>query len=505
MNASRVFAVFSLLWAGIWLRADVSLAPVFSDHAVLQRDKPLPIWGHAEPGERVTVSFADQTVGTTAAADGRWIVYLAPLTASATSTELVVAGKNTLRLRDVVVGDVWLCSGQSNMEWPVAEAANAAEEIRAANNPQIRHLKIACAVADEPRTTAAVEKSGWVVSAPETVGEFTAVGYFFARDLQPRVGVPIGLINSSWGGTQIEAWMSPPSLASDPASAVIAERWEKMRAAIPEEKARYDEAFAAWSAAAEAAKAKGATFNERPPRQPRAQPKHQPTGLHNAMIAPLLPVALRGVLWYQGESNAARAGEYVRLFPALITGWREHLGQGELPFFWVQLANFANGDAKGVNWAALREAQAKTLALPATGQAVTIDIGERDDIHPRNKQEVGRRLALLARAKIFGGAVDFSGPVFRSATREGAALRVSFEHAGSGLIARDQPLQEFQIAGADKKFFPTTAKIEGETVLVSAAEVPAPVAVRYAWRNAPEVNFYNGAGLPAAPFRSDDW
>jgi sialate O-acetylesterase len=471
---------------------------------VLQRDKPLPIWGRADAGERVTVSFAGQSIGATTTSDGRWIVYLAPLAASSTPTDLIVTGKNTLRLTDIVVGDVWLCSGQSNMEWPVSKSLNAEEETAAANLPLIRQLKLARQISATPADTADT-LGGWQVCTPQTAGNFTAVGFFFARDLQPRLGVPVGLLNSTYGGTPIEAWMSPPALASDPAFTVVAERWTRATATFPEDQARYEAATAEWNPAETAAKARGEKYTAPRPRRPEGTPHFSPAGLYHGMIAPIIPAAIRGVLWYQGEANAARADEYTRLFGALITHWRAHLGQGDVPFFWVQLAAYAAGDADGTHWAKLRDAQTATLALPATGQAIAIDVGNPDDIHPTNKQDVGRRLALLARAKVYGGLVDFSGPVFKSAVREDAAMRVSFDYAGNGLIARDKPLQSFQIAGADQKFFPAIAKIERDTVLVSAAEVPEPVAVRYAWTNAPEANLYNGAGLPAVPFRSDVW
>jgi sialate O-acetylesterase len=390
------------------------------------------------------------------------------------------------------------------MEWPVSKSLNAEEEIAAANLPLIRQLKLKRQVSAAPADTVDT-LGGWQPCSPQTAGEFTAVGLFFARDLQPRLGVPIGLLNSTYGGTPIEAWMSVPALASDPAFAVVAERWAQATASFPEDQARYEAATAEWRAAEAAAKAKGESYTAPRPRRPDGTDLYRPTGLYHGMIAPILPAAIRGVLWYQGETNASRADEYARLFPALITHWRAHLGQGDVPFFWVQLAAYAADDATGTHWARLRDAQTATLALPATGQAVAIDVGDPDDIHPTNKQEVGRRLALLARAKVYGGLVDFSGPVFKNAVREGATLRVNFDYAGNGLIARDKPLQSFQIAGADQKFFPAIAKIERDTVVVSAAEVPEPVAVRYAWTNAPEANLYNGAGLPAVPFRSDAW
>jgi len=505
MYFPRLLVVLSFVVLCAPAVADVTLAPVFTDHAVLQREKPLPVWGKAEAGERVAVAFAGQTVGTTADKDGRWIVYLAPLAASSMPAELLVTGKNVVRLSDVLVGDVWLLSGQSNMEWPVERAMNWQEETATANFPLIRHIKFKKTIAGAPADTVENDGAGWRVCTPEVAKWFSAVGFFFARDIQPRIGVPVGLINSTYGGTPVEGWMSEAALASDPAFAVVGERWQTAMVTAPEDRARFDAAVEVWKAGEAAAKAKGEKYTAPWPPNPASVKWFQPAGLYNGMIAPILPVAVKGVLWYQGETNGERPEEYAKLFAAMITHWRAHLGQGDVPFFWVQLANFGGGYPDAVNWAKLRDAQTETLALPNTGQAVAIDIGDANDIHPTNKQEVGRRLALIARAKVYGGSVDFAGPTFKSAERDGAAMRVSFDFAGNGLISKDKPLQSFQVAGADQTFFPAIAKIDGETVIVSAADVKEPVAVRYAWTNAPEANLYNGAGLPAVPFRSDRW
>lgn len=478
-------------------------APLFSDHVVLQREKPLPIWGRADPGERVTVKFGDQEIGTTTASDGRWLVVFSPLQATSTPGNLTVTGKNVVQITDVVVGDVWLCSGQSNMEWPVRLAQNAEQEIASANYPLIRHNKIKQTVSHSPADQV---EAGWVVCSPATAGHFTAVGYFFARDLQSRLKVPIGLINSTWGGTPIESWMSPAALAMDPAFEVVDQRWRQTLAEYPQKRVEYEAARAAWNAEDAAAKAKNQNIL-RPQPSPPQGPGHSytPAGLFNGMINPLLPYALRGTLWYQGETNVSRPAEYAPLFSTLIRSWRMHFGQEDMAFFWVQLASFKYSDPFAVESAALREAQTATLSLPLTGQALSIDIGDKNDIHPRNKQEVGRRLALLARSKVYDMPVDYSGPVFAGTTKEGNALRVHFTHAGTGLTARDKPVQSLQIAGADRRFYPAVAKMERASILVSAKEVQAPVAVRYAWFNAPEANLYNGAGLPATPFRSDNW
>jgi sialate O-acetylesterase len=444
------------------------LAPLFQDHAVLQSDKPVPVWGWAAPGEHVSVAFAGQVVGSTADADGRWIAVLGPLAANATGADLVVAGQATVALHDVVVGEVWLCSGQSNMEFPVDDGPRrqvdaAPEEVAAAQYPLIRQFKVARQVSAAPTQTA---QGDWRVCSPESVRLFTAVGYFFARDLYIRIKVPIGIINSTCSGSPLESWMSPVALGA-------------LQAPVDTH-----------PAGGTALGINAAT----------------PASLFNGMIHPLLPYAIRGALWYQGESDVGRASEYALRFPAMISAWRAHFGQGDFPFFWVQLANFARpGKDSGQQWAFLREAQAKALSLPETGQAIAIDIGEPGNLQPRNKQEVGRRLALLAKAKVYSIPVDYSGPAFSRIAIEGASVRVHFTFAGDGLTASGKPLQSFEAAGADHVFHPAWAVIQGDTVLVESAEVRQPVAVRYAWRDAPEANLYNGAGLPAAPFRSDGW
>ena len=513
-------APFTLLAAALLAaraRAEVTLGPLFSDHAVLQRDKPVPVWGRADAGETVTVSLLGRRVAAQAGPDGRWIALLGALPATAEGSDLVAAGKTTATIHDVVVGEVWLASGQSNMEYvvddpngPVFHVDHAAAEVAAARYPLIRHFKVARRVAAEPAETAA---GGWAPCSPATVPEFSAVGYFFARALFLRLGVPVGIVNSTWGGTPVEAWLSPLALASDPAFAVVDRRWRETLAAYPRAQEAAQAALAAWRPAAEAARRGGPlAYTLFLKAHPQPQAAHgpgdpwTPTGLFDGMINPLLPYALRGAIWYQGESNAARPGEYHALFAAMITAWRAHFGQGDFPFYWVQLADYnVPGDPTGASWAWLREAQAQTLSLPNTGQAVTIDIGDLGNIHPSNKQEVGRRLALLAKLNAYSIPGDCSGPVFVSATPEGRALRLRFKYADAGLTAGLTPLQSFEVAGADRKFYPATAAIAGSTVLVQSPAVPEPVAVRYAWRNAPTANFYNGAGLPAVPFRSDRW
>lgn len=485
--------------------ADITFAPLFRDGAVLQRDQPIVVWGQAAPAEKVDITFRRQTVTVITRADGHWKVTLKAEPASPVPSELTASGANTVTVRDVLVGDVWLCSGQSNMAMLVRNSADAERETAAAKFPLIRQFKVPTVVADTP----ADEVGGsWTVCSPETVGMFSAVAYFFARDLHQKLNVPIGLVNSAWGGTQIEGWMSAATLRADPSWREIQARWEKTLADHPAAVAAYEPALAKWTADEAAAKAAGKAFARAKPRLPEGPgSRWLPAGIYNGMIAPLVPYTLRGVLWYQGETNAARHTEYASLFTAMIKQWRADFAR-ELPFYFVQLANFESGAGnRGDSWAYLREAQARALKLPATGMAVTIDIGDPKDVHPKNKQEVGRRLALHARKQVYGEKIETDGPIFSSAKRDGAAMRVTFTHA-TGLRlepAKGDGRVSFEVAGADQVFVPAEARLDGQTLLVSAPSVSAPVAVRYAWRNSPDARLFNRASLPAAPFRSDKW
>ncbi|MFH1497696.1 MAG: sialate O-acetylesterase [Verrucomicrobiota bacterium] len=497
----------ALLCLGAHLHADVIPAPLFTDNAVLQRGKPIPVWGQADPGEKVSVTFGAQTVETTTGADGKWRVKLAAEPANTEGVELVIQGHNTVTLANVVVGEVWIASGQSNMEWTMPNTYDAAIDIPAsANFPLIRHIKIKRTVSDAPADTVEVQYSGWNVAGPEATKTFSAVGYYFAKDIHQLTGVPVGIIGSNWGGTRIEAWIDAEAYGTIPELAASTKaHWDKVLAEFPEKQTAYEAARAAWETARDEAKAAGRAFNDRAPRAPSG-PGHQstPSGLYNAMIEPLVPYAIRGAIWYQGESNAGKPNEYRALQSAMITGWRARFGQGDFPFYWVQLANFSN--PQGTGWAFLREAQTQTLALPNTGQAVIVDIGDRRDIHPRNKKDVGRRLARLALKNDYGlNQLVAHGPAMQTAERDGDAFKVTFTHADGGLIAPLNDLAGFELAGEDKVFKPAAAKIEGNAVIVTSAEVPEPVAVRYAWRDAPVAGLFNKHGLPAVPFRSDDW
>ena len=641
---------------------------LFTDHMVLQRDVLAPVWGHAEPGRRVKVEMAGKSAGATAGPDGKWAVKLGPFAAGGPHTLTVSAsepvkvkgdlinqlrneaahladGPETVTLKGVLVGDVWICSGQSNMEWAVANSNDAEAEIKAADHPRIRLYTVPKRVASEPKE----DVSGrWEPCSPETVGGFSAVGYFFGRDLQKELDVPIGLINSSWGGTVAEAWTSGEALATmddfRPAVAELKEQaaeagkgpvafekrmadwwrkndpgtseapgwadpkldaaswkamelpqhWEQAGLAdfdglvwfrkefdLPESLAGKpltlhlgpiddrdttfvngvevghadqwlagrdykvpaglakagrnvvavrvldtggeggifgkpadlrldppDEAGVAsislagpWQYRVAAPLAKLAT----PPSPPGENP-NTVTVLFNGMIAPLAPFAIEGAIWYQGESNSGRPEQYRRLLPTMIGDWRARFGVGEFPFFIVSLANLRQRHAEPAEsqWAELREAQWLTSrAVPKAGVAMAIDIGEANDIHPRNKQEVGRRLALNALALAHGKDVEYSGPTFRAAEPKGDALRLSFDHAGGLAVKGGGALKGFAVAGEDGRFAWAEATLDGDAVVVSSPKVPHPVAARYAWADNPECNLTNKAGLPAVPFRTD--
>ncbi len=480
----------------------LSLAPLFQDHAILQRDQTIPVWGRATPNEKITVSFRDQTVSSDADAAGRWTVSLDPLTASTEPTDLTVCGNTTLVVRDVLVGEVWLATGQSNMHRPVSSLPDAETVIPKIDQPLIRHINIAASNAETPAES--VETSGWLNSSPESAGDFSAIAWFFSENIFQQIGVPIGIIHSSWGGSNIEAWIDESSMRSTSAGPMIKQRWDYLIENFDQIKTDWE----AWVEAEEAAKA-GGPINQIP--RPALMPlgpgtQRQPSALFNGMIAPLQPYAIRGNLWYQGEANWDRTAEYAELFKVMINAWRDQWGQGDFPFYFVQLPNYTDErDPSGTGWPWIREAQTRALDLPNTAMAVTIDCGDNNDIHPQNKPAVGHRLARLAAAQVYGIDCEWSGPVFNSAEREGATLRVRFDHADSGLAFEGNATPSFEVAGADRHFHPASASIDGQTILVHSPAVLEPIAVRYAWNNTPAANLYNGAGLPGAPFRSDEW
>ncbi|WP_221773425.1 sialate O-acetylesterase [Ruficoccus amylovorans] len=485
--------------------ADVTLAPLFRDGAVFQQNAPVVVWGQADPDEAVEVSFGQQSLKTQTDAQGDWSVSLAPMEASFEPQTLTVKGKNTLAVKDILVGEVWLCSGQSNMEWRVRLSNNASQEMASANFPAIRQFKPPRTAASDPQKDVVGE---WVVCSPDTVGEFTAVGYFFARTLREQLGVPVGIINSTWGGTQIESWISAEAISQVSSIGQIEERWQERLKDYPAAMSEYNESYAQWKSERDQAIQSGKKYTKRAPREPEGPgSRWEPSSIFNGMVAPLVPYTVAGVLWYQGESNQGHESEYAELFTTMIGQWRETFQNEQMPFYFVQLANcIRKSDPTGEAWAYLREAQAAALDLPNTGMAVAIDIGTSNDIHPRNKQEVGRRLALLALRDQYGYDLSAQGPRLRGAKTEGARVVLSFDHA-EGLNSGDEPLTGFFIAGENRQFYPAQAVIENDTVVVSSGMVPEPVAVRYAWANdpVPAPTLQNAARLPAEPFRTDNW
>lgn len=506
MNATpRLFAALLFALLPSLQAAELRVANIFASHMVLQREKPIAIWGWADPGESVTVAFSAQSQSATAAADGKWALKLDAFPASAEPRSLTVTGKDgrKIELVDVLVGEVWLGSGQSNMEMSVQAANNFDAEKAAANYPHIRYYGESSGPAEKPQ---AEGKGSWQACTPENVRRFSAVLYFFGREIHREIGVPVGLINSSAGATHIESWVSAEAQASDLETKAEYDIQMKGYVSFDEAKmaALYEKQFAAWKLAAEAA----AADKTPPPARPfdivaSRRRKGPPAGLYNGKIINLAPFTLRGILWYQGESNTGSPALYHKLLSQLVTSWRT-LWNEDVPFAWVQLPAFT---APGEGWPRIREAMLKTLELPKTGMATTIDIGDATNIHPTNKQEVGRRLSLWALGSVYGRDVPaISGPVPGHSAVSGNSIAVTFKHANGGLKTRDGgPVRGFLIAGADQQWKPADAKIEGDKIVVSCLDIAAPVAVRYAWQDLPDCNLYNTAGLPASPFRTDSW
>ncbi|MBL63628.1 MAG: sialate O-acetylesterase [Opitutae bacterium] len=494
---ARWLAPWAILTLSTTLSAEVKLPNVIGSGMVLQRDLPVPIWGWADAGEKVTVSFAGQTETTKAGADGKWMVKLAKLKANAKAASLTVKGSNEIKLDNILVGEVWICSGQSNMEWSIRQSMNAQEEIAASNHPNIRLFNVpGHTTSPKPQE---VGKGNWVVCSPKTSSGFSAVGYYFGRRLQKELDLPIGLIGSNWGGTRIEPWTTLAGFESVSELSKIADQ------------------------------VKGYQDNTR-------VGGGSPSAIYNSMVNPLTPFAMRGAIWYQGESNGGEYMTYYQKKHALVNGWRKAFQNKDLGFYWVQLANFRkvnvrevkdpkkqfSNPAGGDGWAKIREAQTKALDIPHTGMAVAIDLADAhnpNDIHPRNKQNVGGRLAQWALHQTYGKKdLVPTGPLYKSHKIKGNKVHLSFDHVGKGLMVgkkikleptaevKDGKLENFAIAGEDKKWVWADATIDGDTVIVSAKEVKKPVAVRYGFTMNPgNANLYNKDGIAASPFRTDDW
>ncbi len=541
------------LCSAVTVLATVRLPAVFSNHMILQREAKVSVWGWADAGEAITVEFGSQKKSATADANGKWKLKLDALPASTEPRELTVTGKDSsLKISDVLVGDVWLAGGQSNMGFPLNSAHNAKEELPKAGDPQLHFFRVKNRTAAEPQTDCS---ANWELSTPDTAKNFSGVAYFFAKEIRRTQNVPVAVLQAPWGGTDIETWISLEGLKQSPALTNPLARWEKALAEYKKIVAdstslqTYEKELKQWQdEVAPAFNAAMKKYNEdknagrevgAKPQPTRPEPSNPdpmgmpspsrrpstPTVNFNGMISPLVPYAIRGVIWYQGENNGGRGLEYRDLFPRLIEDWRNHWiknGGCDFPFLFVQLPcnNGADTNAVAQNgWPWLREAQLLTLQkAPRTGMAITIDVGNPNDVHPADKIDVGQRLALVARKNVYGEKIAGSGPLFKDFKIEGDKIRVSFTETGSGLTPGTQPwlalkvqpfpkdkLIGFFIAGEDKQWFEADATIDGDSVIVSSAHVPKPVAVRYGWANSPRCNLYNKERLPASPFRTDAW
>jgi sialate O-acetylesterase len=495
----KLLASFSFLLCAAAV-AEVKLPKVLSDHAVLQREAPIHVWGWADPGELVAVSFHEQKQSATADDLGKWSVYLSPEQAGGPYT-LTIQATNTVTISDILVGDVWFASGQSNMEMPLkgfpgsAVLKNGAEEIANSNQPRLRLLRVHQRPSDHPLPDLQDSDEVWTLCTPETAASFSAVAYFFGREISQQEKVPVGLVDSTWGGTPAEAWISMDSLSADASLMPVFQEWSEMAnatadlPAIQAREKRQDEA----------AKQAG-----KPAPQHSWHPNPaswEPANLYNGMVAPFIDMQIKGVIWYQGESNSgARAPMYARVSPTLISDWRARWGEGDFPFLFVQISSFKSNGTE--TWGIVRDAQRRTLSLANTGMAVTLDVGDPGNVHPPDKQTVGHRLALAARQIAYGEHLEDSGPLFRQATPEGSSVRVWFDHA-EGLTARGGALEGFELAAEDHHFVTATAAVEGSSVVVKSSAVKVPKFVRYAWANAPSANLFNAAGLPASTFSSE--
>lgn len=510
LSRSLVAAVLGL--ASLPALADVKMPALFSDHMVLQSKAKLPVWGWADPGEKVTVTIGNRSASTVTGADGKWTVTLGTLKPGQT-LKMTVVGKNTVTIHDVLVGEVWIGSGQSNMEWPVRLAENPELEAQQGKFPPIRMFTVKKNTSPTPLADC---EGSWVVCTPETVSSFSATLYFFGRELHRHLGVPVGLIHTSWGGTPVESWVSMDAQGPQPEMKPLMDLWAG-RLNPPfdaaKAKAEHERQMTEWKTAAEKAKAEGKPEPRRPqmPSDP-ALSNWRPANLFNAMVAPLIPYAVQGAVWYQGESNAGNleSGALYHLqLSTLILDWRKRWGT-ELAFGTVQLPEFHAPVAQPVQhtgWVLVRESMLKTLSLPKTGLAITLGLGDASDIHPKKKQDVGRRLASWALDEVYDldGFAE-SGPLPEKHRIKDGAITVKFDRTDGGLVSKDDVIKGFAIAGADRKWVKAEAHIVGrDSVVVYSPDVPQPVAVRYAWADNPEFSLFNGLGHPATPFRTDDW
>ncbi|HEY3901992.1 MAG TPA: sialate O-acetylesterase [Chthoniobacter sp.] len=499
-----------LLGLAISAQAELKLPAIISDHMVLQQKQTNPIWGWDTPGTKVTVTFAGQTKSAQAGADGRWTVKLDPVNANAEPQTITIEGTDKKQIQDVLVGEVWMCSGQSNMGFTLNGDYNGDIIAAASRSDTLRLIKVPNVGTQDLKNDFT---GSWKPSTPETDSSFTAVGFIFGRYLHDILGIPVGLIDNAWGGSAAEAWIRRDTIEKDPRFATLMESTHKHEADAQSEKAKTDYAAAMekWKAAAATAKAEG----KQPPRAPQSPEawlsgNARPGNIFAGVVYPTLGYGMKGVIWYQGETNAGRAYEYEQLFPFMIEQWRKEWGEGDFPFYWVQLANFQprKPEPGESAWAELREAQTKTMSLPNTGQAVIIDLGEGKNIHPKNKDEVGARLVRWALAKDYGLKFPYHSPEFKSVQIEGNKAIVTLDYFGSGLYPFGvEEAEGFAVCGADKVWHWAKGKIlPGDKIEVTSDQVPNPIAVRYAWADNPICNLYNkDGGLPVTPFRTDNF
>jgi sialate O-acetylesterase len=515
MHRRFIFIVFVMFTS--FACAEIKLPAIISDNMVLQADANAPIWGSAEPQSKITIacSWSDAKVTADSDKQGKWITKIKTPKSGSKCTITITCGQETKTISNILIGQVWLCSGQSNMRWYVKDVKDAKNEIAAADYPDIRLFTVPMTASKVPLDDC---NSQWIVCSPANVAEFSAVGYFFGREIYKKLNVPVGLINSSYGGTPAQAWTRKEILAEDSQLKKYLEDDAKNEANKQKFQEQYDQMLSKWEKKVEAAKASGKKSPKKPNMPRELSEKNKSSGLYNAMINPLIPYAIKGAIWYQGESNADEAVLYRKLFPAMIKNWRQDFKQGDFPFYYVQLASYGKYMKKNSsgqpdltvppdsNWPMLREAQSMTLSLPNTGMAVAMDIGEVDNIHPKNKQDVGKRLALWAFTKDYGFKdIVYSGPLYKNMKIENDKARIVFDCTGSGLMTKGDSIKGFAIAGADKKFVWANAKIDGDTVLVWSEQVKNPIAVRYGWADWIDCNLYNKEELPVSPFRTDDF
>ena len=502
----KMLIVFCFVFAFPELFAEVKLASLFTDNMVLQRNKTINIWGTADKGEKIIVRFNSRIENTVADGNGKWKVKMPSMEAGG-PYDLVVESTNQIVLKNILVGEVWICSGQSNMEFSLKKSENGKEEIIKANYPQMRFFIVKLKVAETPQENC---DGKWEICSPKTVPNFSAVAYYFGKNLFDSLNIPIGLIQTTWGGTSAEAWTSRETLESDEEFKTILTSWDKKMLRYSTDLEFYEmnkvNLLSKWKIDSVAAIKNGFA----PPRKPNYPEgpgtRNTPSGLYNGMVYPLAPFTFQGVIWYQGEANVSRAFQYRKLFPAMINDWRRLWNQDDFPFYFVQLPNFTRSpEPSKSGWPEIREAQLMTLSVPNTGMVVTIDIGDAVDLHPKNKKDVGYRLSLIALDNVYDNdEIFFSGPIYDSFKISGSKIIVKFKHTANGLISKNsRELKGFVIAGSDDVYLPAKAIIINDEIIVWNERIDNPLNVRYAWADNPDANLYNSALLPASPFRTD--